>query len=163
MKLFYSSLFSTLSVLAATVCAQAAPIESPATARSGPGYAWPVVAQIPAGTDVEILTCGQGWRHLWCQVEYEGGRGFVKSADLAPVGSGASGKVMVASVITTDLANLRTGPGVNWPVAAVIPAEETVNVLQCNKGWLSGWCKVAYEGETGWVNAGLLARQDVYR
>jgi uncharacterized protein YraI len=158
LRIFCLSAFATAIL---TQTALAAPLQSPATVRSGPGPAYPVIAQIPAKTDVQILTCAEGWRRLWCQVQYGDVTGWVKGVNLAPDGNG--GKVWVAPVLTSDIANLRKGPGVNWPVVAEIPANVPVDMHNCATGWHTGWCKVSYQGLTGYVNSALLHRQGQYQ
>jgi uncharacterized protein YraI len=83
-------------------------------------------------------------------------KGYVDAGQLAPSGSS---NVIVAPIVTTDIANLRKGPGTNWPSLAVIPSSTSVDVAYCSQGWLFGWCQVTYEGQTGYVNSVLLQRQ----
>ena len=45
--------------------------------------------------------------------------------------------------------NLRAGPGVDFPVAALISAGAAVQIYSCLTGW--GWCEVGYGGYRGWV------------
>jgi len=136
--------------------ASATPLVSPAKVRTGPGAEWPVIAEIGAGADVRVLGCYSGWEGGWCQVRYHKVKGYVDAGQLAPSGTS---NVIVAPVVTTDHANLRQGPGTNWPSLAVIPASTPVDVAHCTQGWLFGWCKVTYEGQTGYVNSVLLQRQ----
>ena len=148
------------AAIAATVAgmsaASANPLASPATVRSGPGIQWPTIAQIPAGADVKVQGCYAGWQGGWCQVRYGKLNGYVDIATLAPSGEN---NVIVAPIVTNDLVNLRKGPGSNWPTLAVIPSNTPVDVAYCSQGWLYGWCKVTYEGRTGFVNGLLLQRQ----
>jgi len=136
--------------------AHAAAVMSPANVRSGPGVGGPVVGSIPAGTDVEVLNCNEGWRHSWCQVRVGDQTGYVNASVL-----GASGRsnVVIAQVVTTDAANLRTRASLFSSVIDVIPGGEIVDVLRCRSGLGSGWCHVAYGGKTGYVRGGLLTRQ----
>ncbi len=147
---------SAIVAAAVTSAASASPLTSPANVRSGPGPRWPVVAQLPAGADVDVMGCYSGWEAGWCQVRRGPVTGYVNAGVLAPSGSS---NVIVAPIVTNDLANLRQGPGKNWPSIAVIPPSTPVNVAYCSKGWLFGWCKVAYGGQTGFVNSVLLQRQ----
>lgn len=52
----------------------------------------------------------------------------------------------------TDLANLRTGPGLGFSAMLAIPATAPVNVLGCGPSW----CQVQYSGAIGFVAAPLL-------
>ncbi len=139
-----------------STAASATPLVSPANVRSGPGPRWPVVAQVPAGADVDVLGCYAGWQAGWCQVRYGHVKGYVNAGELAPSGSS---NVIVAPIVTRDLANLRQGPGKNWPAIGVIPPGAPVNVSHCSQGWLYGWCKVNFNGQTGYVNSVLLQRK----
>ncbi len=136
--------------------ASATPLVSPAKVRTGPGAEWPVIAEIGAGADVRVLGCSSGWEGGWCQVRYGKVKGYVDAGQLAPLGTS---NVIVAPIVTSDIANLRQGPGTSWPSLAVIPASSPVDVAHCSRGWLYGWCKVTYEGRTGYVNSVLLQRQ----
>lgn len=132
-------------------------LKSPATVRSGPGIQWPTIAQLPAGAKVNLSGCYSGWEGGWCAVKWKGVSGYVQAGALAP--SGAN-DVEVAPIVTIDHANLRKGPGSNWPSLAVVPSGTQINVAYCSQGWLYGWCKVTYEGQTGFVNGLLLQRQN---
>jgi uncharacterized protein YraI len=151
--------FSAFAMIVLTQTALATPLQSPATVRSGPGGAYPVIAQVPARADVQILACAEGWNRLWCQIQSGDVIGWIKGINLAADGN--NGKVWVAPVVTNDLANMRKGPGVNYPVVGEIPANAPVDRLNCTQGWHSGWCKVSYQGVTGYVHSGLLQRQGV--
>jgi uncharacterized protein YraI len=129
---------------------------SPATIRSGPGIQWPTIARIPAGADVNVSGCYSGWQGGWCAVQWKKVKGYVQVGALAP--SGAN-DVIVAPIVTIDHVNLRKGPGTNWPSLAVVPSGTQVDVAYCSQGWLYGWCKVTYEGQTGFVNGLVLRRQ----
>jgi uncharacterized protein YraI len=146
-----------LAGCAVSFSASAKSVVSPAAMRQGPGMKWPVIAEIPAGARVDFVNCGPGWKHNWCHVKYGGRDGYVNANTLAPSGSGRS--VAVAPVITTDAAYMRKGPGTKWPVVGVLIPKSEVNVSQCIKGWLSGWCRVSSGGSTGWVRGSLLKRQ----
>ncbi len=67
--------------------------------------------------------------------------------------------VIVAPVVTTNAAYMRKGPGQKWPVVGVLTPGSEVDVRQCVCGWLSGWCKVDFEGVSGWVHGSLLKRK----
>ncbi len=145
-----------VSAAVAVGAAGAAPLVSPAKVREGPGAAWPVIAEIPAKEDVRVLGCYSGWNGGWCQVHYRKVKGYVDAGELAPSGTS---NVVVAPIVTRDIADLRGGPGKNWPSLAEIPASTSVDVAYCSKGWVSGWCKLTYEGKTGFVNSVSLKRQ----
>ena len=60
----------------------------------------------------------------------------------------------MAPTLTTTRSNLnlRVGPGLNYPVAFVIPAGSAVNVVSCG----GTWCIVAWAGQTGYSDGNYL-------
>jgi uncharacterized protein YraI len=139
------------------VSAQAAALMSPADLHRGPGEAWPIIAQIPAGASIDFVNCGPGWGENWCHVKYKGKEGYVNANTLAP--SDAGDNVVVAPIVTTNAAYMRKGSGQGWPVVGVLTPGSEVNVQKCVSRWLSGWCKVDFQGVSGWVHGSLLKRQ----
>jgi len=51
------------------------------------------------------------------------------------------------AVVENDL-NLRSGPGIEYPVVAAMPSGATVDVMGCE----GGWCRVGFNGTVGWAN-----------
>ena len=149
---------STIAVACAiSASAIAAPINSPATVRSGPSPKWPVIAQLPAGTDVTVLDCGGGWKRDWCQVQAGDVKGFVAAGVLA----GSGDNVIVAPVMTNTSVNMYRGPGPSYKVVGRIPENTTVNQGGCVYGWgPTRWCKVNSGGRVGYVLENQLTRQD---
>ncbi|ARN81918.1 SH3 domain-containing protein [Methylocystis bryophila] len=145
---------ATLAALALSCGANAAEYASPINVRSGPGGKWPVVATIPAGVDVQVLTCAAGWKWRWCQVQAGDVKGWVKEVGLGRTGGHAD----VAGVVTQDATALHKAPRLFSHVIATIPAGASVDVVHCASGLGSGWCKVGYGGAVGYVRGGLLAR-----
>ncbi|MGJ0424994.1 SH3 domain-containing protein [Methylocystis sp.] len=135
--------------------AQATPAQSPAELRAGPGMSWKKIGQIPAGADVEVLSCNEGWTHSWCQVRYGSKTGWVN----APVLGTSRSEVVIAPVVTTNAASLKKRASMFSRVIETIPGGEKVDVLGCPHGLGSGWCHVSYNGKTGFVRGGLLKRQ----
>lgn len=134
--------------LMAAGSAFAKPLTSPTTVFSGPGAAWPVIAQIPAGADVTVLNCYAGWRQGWCQVRYGKVKGFVRGATLAPAGGN---KVAIGPVVTKYAIHVRTGPGRKWPVAGIVNQGATVNKGSCVSSWAGHWCRVSAGGVSGYA------------
>ncbi|MGJ3261794.1 MAG: SH3 domain-containing protein [Salinarimonas sp.] len=57
-------------------------------------------------------------------------------------------------VETTTALNLRAGPGVAYPVVAIMPAGQRVDLRGCE----GTWCFVVYRGALGWASGRYLAR-----
>ncbi|WP_159728085.1 SH3 domain-containing protein [Methylosinus sp. Ce-a6] len=151
---------SSLLAAALTFCAASA-MAAPRYAtdfsnmRSGPGARWPVIAQIPAGAKIQLDNCGPGWKRDWCQIRYKGKRGFVAANTLSPTAK----NVVIAPLVTRDITAVRSGPGDSWKVVAKIPSGRKVVSSGCQKGWMTSWCKVAYEGKSGYVDRNYLKRK----
>ncbi len=127
--------FGARAVMAAlalsfSLAANATEFASPVSVRSGPGAKWPVVATIPAGVDLQVLTCATGWKWRWCQVQAGDVKGWVKEVALARSG----GRVDVAGVVTSDATALHKSPRIFSRVLTTIPAGAEVNVLHCAAG-----------------------------
>lgn len=146
---------SFLSAALAAATAFAAPVSSPANVRSGPSAKWPVIATIPAGADVQVLNCGGGWKRDWCKVSYGQVSGYVAAGVLAPSGN----NVVVAPVVTSELANLYKGPSPRYPVITAVPGGSRVNQGGCVAGWQTRWCQVNYDGKVGYMMENLLQRE----
>jgi len=71
---------------------------------------------------------------------------FALALSLSPVAAEA-----VPTVTNSNL-NLRTGPGLLYPVAFVIPAGSPVNVVSCG----ATWCIVTWAGQTGYCDGNYL-------
>ncbi|MGD9658037.1 MAG: SH3 domain-containing protein [Methylocystis sp.] len=153
-KMFAGAMVGLVAFLVQDI-AQATTAQSPATLRSGPGMSWRKIGRIPAGANVQLLSCRPGWRNTWCQVRYGSRTGWVNGPVLGTSGS----KVVIASVVTTAAVSLKKRPSMFSSVIKVIPGGGRVDVLSCPNGLGSGWCRVSYHGRTGFVRGGLLTRQ----
>ncbi|WP_101339905.1 DUF1236 domain-containing protein [Cereibacter azotoformans] len=75
------------------------------------------------------------------------------SAAAVLLAGAASAQVQEARPIT-DL-NLRSGPGSNYTIVGVAPLDALVMVEGCVEG--ANWCRVNYEGTSGWAAGNYLA------
>jgi uncharacterized protein YraI len=81
----------------------------------------------------------------------------MKSSLLAAVLLAASVSYAAAlSVQVREDAELRWGPGNDFPVIAVVPAGDRFNVQRCS----SSWCKGTWRGNEGFIERTLLALAD---
>jgi hypothetical protein len=83
-----------------------------------------------------------------------------KTEPAPPVGP-SLGRFAVARVASNDVLNVRSGPGVAYPIVDTIPyhgldVEVHAGALEVKGRW---WVPVQYEDVTGWVNSNYLARQ----
>jgi uncharacterized protein YraI len=72
-------LFSSFGALLLAVCgiatAQNAYTAKPMNVRAGPNRDYPLVAQVDAGTPLDVHGCLDGWS--WCDVSFDGNRGWM--------------------------------------------------------------------------------------
>lgn len=64
---------------------------------------------------------------------------------------------MAYSAPVSSSANIRSGPGSNWPLITAIPVGTDVTALNCGEGWRHSWCQVEFGGMRGYVNGAVLA------
>ncbi|GAB4067567.1 SH3 domain-containing protein [Ancylobacter sonchi] len=143
----------------ATAAAVPATASSIAELRAGPGPAYALIGQLPAGTPVDATACSSGW----CRTQYgyvNAGRlvgttqpAFTAPVAVAPVMAGtASGQTvsMTGTRTTIGTANVRSGPGVDHEIVKSLPDASSVTVQGC----ADGWCRV----EGGYVSIYVLSR-----
>lgn len=70
----------------------------------------------------------------------------ITASAVALTATGAS--AATSAFATTDL-NLRAGPGPQYEILDVISGQDTASVEGCVEA--GGWCKVSYDGTTGWA------------
>ncbi len=61
--------------------------------------------------------------------------------------------VSASPAITTFNANLRSGPGIENPVVAIIPDQAPIDVGSCR----GSWCRVNWNGQDGYLSTSLIA------
>lgn len=119
-----------------------------------------VLATIPNGTTIQVLSSGSSW----CQVLYNGRIGYVMTSFLrfvseqptaAPVVTPTatpSGQMTATVTTSGGTLNFRATASSNGTVLATIPNRTSVLVL--SKG--STWCQILYNGRIGWVMTSFL-------
>jgi len=63
-----------------------------------------------------------------------------------------TGTAAAATVVADTSLNVRSGPGIQYPVIAVIPDGAAVDATGCR----NGWCQVDYRGHVGWASQAYL-------
>lgn len=76
------------------------------------------------------------------------------AAALASIATAASA---AAVGVTSGSVNLRSGPGSQYEVVAVVPQNQTVTVVGCLAG--STWCDIAWANYRGWMSANFIYTQ----
>jgi peptidoglycan/xylan/chitin deacetylase (PgdA/CDA1 family) len=114
--------------------------------RSGPGTTFPILAVIPKGTTVNVISESNGW----AKFTYAGKTGYSSTYYLQKV---SSEDPVLYTRYTTEELNLRSGPGTSYPILKVMPKGSAVTVHR-----ISGyWAYVTYSGTKGWCHTGYLS------
>lgn len=109
--------------------------------RSGPGLGYPVKTTLSKGKHVtKIGTMGS-----WSVVKIQSKKYYIKSIYL---------KTLYKYIyVAADGVNLRTGPGTNYRVRAVLPRNTR---LKCT-GRVGKWMKVSYHNKTSYISKPLIS------
>jgi len=100
--------------------------------RTGPGYEYQTVTIVPRGTALEILE----QKPEWLFVQTRQLKGFLQTDLLVEVIGGApAGSEFYLAVVNEKLVNLRSGPGSDNPVIAVLAKDSQVQVQSSSGGW----------------------------
>jgi lysozyme len=125
--------------------------------RSGPGTSYPPISSLRYGQRVKVLTRQNGWAQLeqpagWASEAYltystngsgDGGAPNQDQASPPPAGTLSYG------VCNTSGLNVRSGPGVTYPVVGGLTYGQRIRILEQSNGWVrienpSGWCNASY-------------------
>jgi lysozyme len=125
--------------------------------RSGPGTSYPVIGSLSYSQQVNVLTRQNGWAQLeqpagWC---YEGYLSFNQTSSSSAISSTDSSSSDVPPINTTygicntGGLNVRSGPGVTYPVVGGLKYGQRVKILDRRNNWAqidipSGWCNESY-------------------
>jgi uncharacterized protein YraI len=122
--------------------------------RSGPASTYALLSAVPPGSRLEVTGAEQGG---YLPVLFAGQNGWVLSefvtldspapAASAPTTTGAT------TAVTTDVVNLRTGPGRDQSVLQTVPAGTALTLTGTASG---GYLGVVYNGTSGWMDAAYL-------
>ena len=118
--------------------------------RAQPSYHAQVLDIFYNGVPLYVLSAANGW---YC-VEINGQVGYVRSEFLTDWGRGQYGSPIVATIKTPNntAMNLRSGPGMNYPVIRQYTGDSYVSVLAKGNDW---WC-VAADGSVGFMSSDYL-------
>jgi len=79
-----TAVFAAVLGLSGVAHAADAYLDQARNLRAGPAKNYPIIAQLPGGTGVNVRGCTEGWK--WCDVSYRGAQGWV-------IGSALQGRV----------------------------------------------------------------------
>ncbi len=128
--------------------------------RAQPSYDARVLGIFYNGVPLLVNSVNNGW---YC-VTLNGQTGYVRGEFVSDWGRRNAGSETVATIKTPSntAMNLRSGPGMNYPVICQFPGDSYVSVLTKGNGW---WC-VSVGGYRGFMSSdylveGLCAARDV--
>jgi cell wall-associated NlpC family hydrolase len=122
--------------------------------RTGASTSTPVIGVLPAGNTVTAMGASTNG---WTKVSYDGRTAYISSTYLKAAGTTTAQTTVVSAAslaaTTLEAVNVRTGPGITYPVWAVFPKGRATNVTgvtqngyaQLTDGhWISSaWISVA--------------------
>ncbi|WP_081910097.1 SH3 domain-containing protein [Thermopetrobacter sp. TC1] len=117
--------------------------------RAGPGVRHRIVGAIPPDACGVRIT----WpcRGRWCKVRWRGREGFVHMRYISEEADADDDTACVVRVAPWDGLNMRAGPGVSYPVVAIIPPDACDVRIRPFRA-VGNWWRVRWRGMTGWVN-----------
>lgn len=127
--------------------------------REGPGVGFLPIATVDYGSEVELL--GRTGESAWLNVRVKSGvKGWVSSLYINSSVPFSTLPVLVDraeayAYISTGRLNMRTGPGVEYPIITTLTHYDTVGVIGRSRS--GGWLYIhAFGTYKGWVNAGYV-------
>ena len=123
--------------------------------RVGAGTGYKVIAKIPTGTVINVLTRGS----KWCNVSYNGETGYVMTSFLVfssnPIVTPTPASGSETAIVSCDdggKLNLRQTANSGAKILARIPNGTVLSVQRVS----SKWCSTSYNGESGYVMSSFL-------
>ena len=153
---------SSLPVLTAPVLTPMAAVNSGSlNVRSGPGVSYGITAVLDYGVNIQLL--GRNNNSTWVKVKLANGHeGWVNASLLTANVSISSLPVMTSTspisptaVVNTGALNVRSGPGIGYPITSATYLGHTVSLL--GRSGDAAWVLIRLAGgHEGWVNASFL-------
>lgn len=142
LRAFLSASVLSLAMLMTVSAAGTGTItEGPLRMRSEPNTSSSILASVPAGTTVDLLS---GLTDGWYQVSYSGLTGYMSGDYIS-----AADPQQYAYINTgSSTLNLRSDPSTDGSVLASLPGGTTVEIEDTDD---NGWYRVTYQGVTGYI------------
>jgi lysozyme len=120
--------------------------------RGGPGVSFPMVAGIRYGQSVKVIKRQNGWAQFespsgWSSEAY---LTFNQSIPTVPVENPLPETTPASfGIVNTSGLNVRSGPGVTYPIVGGLTYGQRIKILTNDNGWTkvetpSGWCNASY-------------------
>ncbi|MFB6727157.1 SH3 domain-containing protein [Bacillus mobilis] len=130
--------------------------------RTGPAAYHSVIGGVLNGTTLNVVGSENGW----FKVNYQGKTGFVSSEFVKFVKGGTATPEQPEQpnqgaigdyYINASALNVRSGEGTNYRIIGALPQGQKVQVISEN----SGWSKINYNGQTGYIGTRYLSKTPV--
>ena len=132
--------------------------------RTGPATYHSVIGGVLNGTTLNVIGSENGW----FKVNYQGKTGFVSSEFVKFVKGGTTtpeqpkqpeqpSQAIGDYYINASALNVRSGEGTNYRIIGALPQGQKVQVISEN----SGWSKINYNGQTGYIGTRFLSKTPV--
>lgn len=133
--------------------------------RTGPATYHSVIGGVLNGTTLNVI----GSEGSWFKVNYQGKTGYVSSEFMKFVKGGTSTPEQPKQpeqpnqgaigdyYINASALNVRSGEGTNYRIIGALPQGQKVQVISEN----SGWSKINYNGQTGYIGTRYLSKTPV--
>lgn len=130
--------------------------------RTGPATYHGVIGGVLNGTALNVI----GSEGSWFKVNYQGKTGYVSSEFMKFVKGGTTPPVQPEKpnqgsigeyYINASALNVRSGEGTNYRIIGALPQGQKVQVISEN----SGWSKINYNGQTGYIGTRYLSKTPV--
>ncbi|WP_242240829.1 SH3 domain-containing protein [Bacillus cereus group sp. BfR-BA-01309] len=133
--------------------------------RTGPAAYHSVIGGVLNGTTLNVVGSENGW----FKVNYQGKTGFVSSEFVKFVKGGTATPEQPKQpeqpnqgaigdyYINASALNVRSGEGTNYRIIGALPQGQKVQVISEN----SGWSKINYNGQTGYIGTRYLSKTPV--
>ncbi|KZD30696.1 N-acetylmuramoyl-L-alanine amidase [Bacillus cereus] len=130
--------------------------------RTGPAAYHSVIGGVLNGTTLNVVGSENGW----FKVNYQGKTGYVSSEFVKFVKGGTATPeqpkqpeqgVIGDYYINASALNVRSGEGTNYRIIGALPQGQKVQVISEN----SGWSKIKYNGQTGYIGTRFLSKTPV--
>lgn len=124
--------------------------------RSGPSLFTGMVGRLERGETIPLANCTDDGN--WCHVVRPGldgwvPAGFIQITDL-PSAPAPRPSAPSVEVKTTAASALREGPGEQYRIVGMVPADQTVQLERCTRS--GDWCQINRSGVSGWMSARVL-------
>ena len=133
--------------------------------RTGPATYHSVIGGVLNGTTLNVI----GSEGSWFKVNYQGKTGYVSSEFMKFVKGGTTTPEQPKQpeqpnqgaigdyYINASALNVRSGEGTNYRIIGALPQGQKVQVISEN----SGWSKINYNGQTGYIGTRYLSKTPV--